>query len=138
MPVVADGFLALPVPEDVGFFHRDGRGARNLSKPVIEEVHVFEDVVPRLTATIIDAQARRTDQELLGDVNGDRHREELGMEAEGASEATRTVGSPAARRMSTTPVVPLTLIRSPVLIFRVAVEVPTTAGMPNSRESTAG
>src|SRR3972149_6486754 len=41
-------------------------------------------------------------------------------------------------RISTTPVEPLTRIRSPVLIVWVATEVPTTAGMPNSRESTAG
>src|SRR4029077_5846895 len=34
---------------------------------------------------------------------------------------------------STTPVAPLTRTRSPVLIWRVASEVPTTAGMPNSR-----
>ena len=36
------------------------------------------------------------------------------------------------------PVLPLTRTRSPVLIRCVATEVPTTAGMPNSRETTAG
>src|SRR4029077_2640731 len=40
-------------------------------------------------------------------------------------------------RMSTTPVVPLTLTRSPLLIVRVATEVPITAGIANSRDSTA-
>ena len=40
--------------------------------------------------------------------------------------------------ISTRPVEPLTRTRSPVLIRRVASEVPTTAGMPNSRETTAG
>src|SRR6266699_2993358 len=39
--------------------------------------------------------------------------------------------------MSTAPVVPLTRIRSPSLIFLVADEVPMTAGMANSRASTA-
>src|SRR3954451_17334148 len=40
--------------------------------------------------------------------------------------------------ISTRPVEPVTRTRSPVLILRVASEVPTTAGMPNSRETTAG
>jgi len=38
----------------------------------------------------------------------------------------------------TTPAVPSTRMRSPVLIRRVASDVPTTAGMPNSRARTAG
>ncbi len=44
----------------------------------------------------------------------------------------------AAARISTTPVVPLMRMRSPFLICSVATEVPTTAGMPNSRDRTAG
>src|SRR3712207_9130822 len=40
--------------------------------------------------------------------------------------------------ISTRPVEPLTRTRSPVLIRRVGSEGPTTAGMPNSRETTAG
>jgi len=64
--------------------------------------------------------------------------EGVGTEADGASDARCSAACPPARTISTTPVVPLTRIRSPVLICRVAVEVPTTAGIPNSRESTAG
>src|SRR3972149_5039724 len=41
-------------------------------------------------------------------------------------------------RISTTPVEPLTRIRSPGLSGGVATEGPTTAGMPNSRDKTAG
>src|SRR5207245_94349 len=39
---------------------------------------------------------------------------------------------------STVPVDPFTRIRSPVRIRFVATEVPTTAGIPNSRDNTAG
>ena len=45
---------------------------------------------------------------------------------------------PAASSTSTTPFVPSTRIRSPVLMRFVAIDVPMTAGMPNSRDSTAG
>src|SRR2546425_7412158 len=41
-------------------------------------------------------------------------------------------------RISTTPVEPFTRIRSPVLMRSVALDVPTTAGMANSRDTTAG
>ena len=41
-------------------------------------------------------------------------------------------------RISTTPVEPFTRIRSPVLMRSPAFVVPTTAGMPNSRATTAG
>ena len=41
-------------------------------------------------------------------------------------------------RISTCPVDPLTRIRSPVLMRRVASDVPTTAGIENSRDTTAG
>ena len=44
----------------------------------------------------------------------------------------------ASRRISTRPVVPSTVSRSPVAIRWVATDVPMTAGMPNSRASTAG
>src|SRR5687768_6106714 len=40
--------------------------------------------------------------------------------------------------ISTAPLEPFTRTRSPVFILWVASEVPTTAGMPNSRETTAG
>src|SRR6476646_7575998 len=39
---------------------------------------------------------------------------------------------------STTPLVPFTRTRSPLLIRSVATDVPTTAGIPNSRATTAG
>src|SRR5439155_16748197 len=42
------------------------------------------------------------------------------------------------RSTSTIPLVPFTRTRSPVLIRSVAIEVPTTAGTPNSRATTAG
>src|SRR5438445_156203 len=44
----------------------------------------------------------------------------------------------AQRKTSTVPVVPLTRTRSPVEIRSVASDVPTTAGIPNSRATTAG
>ena len=48
------------------------------------------------------------------------------------------VASGARSRTSTMPVAPLTLTLSPVAISFVATDVPTTAGSPNSRATTAG
>src|SRR5207244_1276244 len=56
----------------------------------------------------------------------------------GSPHGSEPKASDAHARISTTPVEPLTRRRSPVLIVAVAVEVPTTAGIPNSRETTAG
>ena len=63
----------------------------------------------------------------------------LGAERERLLERRRAPSTPARHpRISTTPVAPLTRIRSPVLIRSPALVVPTTAGIPNSRATTAG
>ncbi len=57
---------------------------------------------------------------------------------EGSGQSLKVTAGFAAARISTTPLVPSMRIRSPFLICSVATDVPTTAGMPISREWTAG
>src|SRR5262249_33739472 len=52
--------------------------------------------------------------------------------------AQRDACDPAQRSISPIPLVPFTRTRSPVAIRSVAIDVPTTAGIPNSRATTAG
>src|SRR5262249_39701246 len=59
----------------------------------------------------------------------------IGVADSGAAPASVAA---AAARTSTVPADPSTRIRSPVRMRFVATDVPTTAGMPNSRDSTAG
>ena len=61
---------------------------------------------------------------------------EAGIRSRSAAGSLADAGAPV--RISTTPADPSTRIRSPVLIRCVASDVPMTAGIPNSRDSTAG
>ena len=64
--VVADRLLAVLMPHQVGLGQRDGRRGVHLGEPVVEEVHVLEDVIQLHGPMDVDAEPRRTAGELLG------------------------------------------------------------------------
>ena len=106
-----DGRLARPeLPGDPGL---DDPGARRVAT-----------VKDRLEQAILDLVAQ--------DAARDRGIARHGGDGQSFIPTGAAVG--AAARISTTPVVPLMRIRSPFLICSVATDVPTTAGMPNSRD----
>src|SRR5690242_6195371 len=134
-PVVLDRFLRIALPRDVRCVERRLGLDLDVGQAVVEEVLVGECRIDGLCAEDVEADPGRASDELLRELKGvDRH-EPIAA----ASGVAVVAPAPAAlSRISTTPVEPSTRIRSPVLIRFVAIDVPMTAGMPNSRERTAG
>src|SRR3954468_8934256 len=138
MPVVCDRLLGVTLPHDVGVAERRLGLDRDVGEPVVEEVLVGEGGVDRLRADDIEPDPRRAGHEFLGELERVDGHEPMAATSGVAVAPPVPPWPPAASRISTTPVDPSTRIRSPVLIRFVAIDVPMTAGMPNSRDSTAG